>query len=91
MPNPDTSTTSTPDLSAVKAAVIETLGLEGRGHTIEPTTSLSSLPEFDSLAALELIVELERRFGITIEDDDVSGETFATVATIAALVCSKSG
>ena len=71
--------------------MIETLGLEGRGHTIEPGTSLSSLPEFDSLAALELIVELERRFAITVEDEDISRETFATIASLSALVESKAG
>ena len=34
----------------------------------------------------ELVVELERRFGITIEDEDVTAEVFETVASLAAFV-----
>ena len=51
----------------VKAALVETLELEDRAARSTPRTPLfGALPEFDSLAVLELIVELERRFGITI-------------------------
>lgn len=50
---------------------------------------LGQLPEFDSLAVVGLITALEAEFKITIHDDDISGETFETVGTLAQLVESK--
>jgi acyl carrier protein len=73
----------------VKAAVIETLGIEDRADALDPTTPLTSLPELDSMAVLELVLELERRFGITVEDEDVSAEVFETLGSLAAFVDAK--
>jgi acyl carrier protein len=81
----------TVDVAAVKTAVIETLGIEDRADAVDATTPLASMPELDSLAVAELLVELERRFGITIEDDDVTPEVLETVASLAALVDANSG
>jgi acyl carrier protein len=50
---------------------------------------LGQLPEFDSLAVISLIAALEEELGITIHDDDLSGETFDTVGTLADFVESK--
>jgi acyl carrier protein len=77
------------DVEAVRAAVIETLGIEDRADAVGATTSLMSTPELDSMAVLELVVELERRFGITIDDEDVTTELFETVGSLAALVNAK--
>ena len=76
-----------PDLAAVKAALVEVLDLEERADAIGPETRLvGALPEFDSLAVLELIVELERRFAITIPDDEVTADAFETVTSLTELV-----
>ena len=48
----------------VKAVVVETLGVEDRADTLDADTPLSTLPELDSMAVLELLVELERRFDV---------------------------
>ena len=38
------------------------------------------------MAVLELIVELERRFGITVEDEDVTAEAFETLESLTEFV-----
>jgi acyl carrier protein len=74
----------------VKAVVVETLGLEDRADTLDATTPLlGSLPELDSMAVLELVVELEQRFGIVVEGEDVTAEVFETLGTLTAFVDDK--
>jgi acyl carrier protein len=80
----------TVDVAEVRATVIETLGIDDRADAIDASTPLTSMPELDSMAVLELVVELERRFGITVEDEDVTAEVFETVSSLAAFVASKS-
>lgn len=43
------------------------------------------------MTILNVIMALEEHFGITIEDDDVDAETFATVGTLLEFVDSKLG
>jgi acyl carrier protein len=78
------------DVADVRAAVIETLGIEDRADALDATTPLTSMPELDSMAVPELVVELERRFGITVEDEDITADVFETVASLAAFVEAKS-
>lgn len=83
---------TTIDIDAVKAVVVETLGVEDRADALDATTPLfGSLPELDSMAVLELVLELEQRFGITIEGEDVTADVFETLASLAAFVDSKLG
>jgi len=81
---------TTIDIDAVKAVVVETLGVEDRADTLDASTPLfGSLPELDSMAVLELVLELEQRFGITIEGEDVTADVFETLASLAAFVDEK--
>lgn len=74
----------------VKAVLVETLGVEDRAATIDASTPLlGSLPELDSMAVLELVAALEQRFGITVDDDDVTAEVFETLGSLAAFVAEK--
>ena len=41
------------------------------------------------MAVLELVLALEERFGITIEDEDVTADVFETLASLAAFVDAK--
>jgi acyl carrier protein len=84
------SLSPTIDVEGVRATVIETLGIQDRADAFDFTTPLTSLPELDSMALLELLVELERRFGITVEDEDVTPDVFETVASLTAFVQAKS-
>jgi acyl carrier protein len=78
------------EIAEVKSAVVETLGIEDRAEAIDATTPLlGALPELDSLAVLELIVELERRFGITVEGDELSADAFATLASLTEFVTGR--
>lgn len=74
----------------VKEVLIETLGVEDRAGTLDADTPLlGSLPELDSMAVLELVLDLERQFGIAIEGEDVTAEVFETLATLTVFVNSK--
>ena len=74
----------------VKAVLVSVLGIEDRAATIDAGTPLlGNLPELDSMAVLELVAALEQRFGVTIDDDDVTAEAFDTLGALVALVESK--
>ena len=74
-------------IDEVKDVVVETLGIADRADAIGPTTPLlGALPELDSMAVLELILALEERFGITVDDEDVAADAFETLERLAALV-----
>ena len=90
MSNSSLGTNHTIDVSDVKAAVIQTLAIEERAAALDASTPLTSIPELDSMAILELVVELEQRFGIEFEDDDVTAEVFETLGSLAAFVHAKS-
>jgi acyl carrier protein len=77
-------------LEDVKAVVVETLGVEDRAESLDATTPLlGSLPELDSMAVLELVLELEQRFGIVVDGEDVTAEVFETLASLTAFVDAK--
>jgi acyl carrier protein len=74
----------------VKATLVETLGVEDRAAAIDENTPLlGSLPELDSMAVLALVLDLEERFGIVIEGEDVTAEVFETLATLTEFVNEK--
>lgn len=71
-------------------ALYEVLSLDKKRIALDSDTALfGSLPELDSMSLMILIEELEQRFTIEIDEDDVSAENFATVASLTALVESK--
>jgi len=69
----------------------ETLSLAGSGLSSfnAATPLLGSVPELDSMAVVSVITTLEDRFGIAIEDDDIDGQTFATVGSLVEFVSAK--
>ena len=74
----------------VKDVLVKTLGVEDRAATIDASTPLlGSLPELDSMAVLELVAALEQRFGITVDDDDVTAEVFETLGSLTEFVQEK--
>lgn len=79
-------------IDQVKAVLGQTLNLDGRDRSFTAATPLfGSLPELDSMAVLQVIMALEERFGMTIDDDDVTAETFETVGSLTAFVDRKLG
>ena len=68
----------------------EVLSLGGRsaGFTRE-TPLLGAIPELDSMAVVSLITGMEEQLGITVDDDDIDGATFATVGSLVDFVDGK--
>ncbi len=56
---------------------------------VADTPLLGALPELDSMAVINLINALEERFGVIVDDDEISGDTFATVGSLAGFVTNK--
>ena len=74
----------------ILAVLDEVLSLGGRGLLFNRNTLLlGAIPELDSMAVVTLITGLEERFGITVDDDDIDGETFATVGALSDFVTGK--
>jgi acyl carrier protein len=77
-------------LESVKTLLGEVLSLGTTTSTLTRDTALiGSIPEFDSMAVVQVLAALEERYGFTIDDDEISAETFATVGTLADFVEQK--
>jgi acyl carrier protein len=77
-------------LNDVKNVLIDVLNLGPAGEALDANSPLlGSLPELDSMAVVSLIGALEERFGIAIDDDDISASTFETLGSLAAFVEQK--
>ena len=50
---------------------------------------LGAVPELDSMAVVGVIAAIEDRFGISVDDDEISGATFATFDSLVNFVSSK--
>ncbi|MBC7680867.1 MAG: acyl carrier protein [Ferruginibacter sp.] len=74
----------------VKAVLDEVLSLNGRSAAFNRETHLlGAIPELDSMAVVSLITRLEEHFGLTVDDDDMDGSTFATVGALVDFVNAK--
>lgn len=68
----------------------EVLSLGGRALSFDAETPLlGAIPELDSMAVVTLIGTLEERFGIAVDDDEISGDVFASVSSLTAFVAAK--
>ena len=77
-------------LDDVKRLLIDVLSLSGDQAEMDADTPLlGSLPELDSMAVVNVIGALEEQFGITVEDDEISARTFATLGSLANFVAEK--
>jgi len=81
-----------PDLKdRLRDVIIRTLRLE----SVKPEDLKDETPLFgeglglDSIDALELVVGLEKEFGIKIGDDEVGPAVFENISTLAAFIESK--
>jgi acyl carrier protein len=81
---------NTSTIEQVKSILVTTLGVEDRAPSIDASTPLlGGLPEMDSLAVVELVATLEARFDITIDDDDITTDTFQTLDSLTTLIDDK--
>jgi len=74
-------------LQGVREVLGQTLGIEDRALGMSPEAPLmDSIPELDSMAVVEVLVKLEERFGIQIDDSDVTGDMFETLGSLTSFV-----
>jgi acyl carrier protein len=77
-------------LDEVRGLLGETLQLGARAEALdEQSPLLGTLPELDSMAVVTLIAAIEDRFGIAINDDEISAATFATLGSLTDFVSRK--
>ena len=68
----------------------EVLSLGGRSASFTRETHLlGAIPELDSMAVVTLLTTLEEQLGIVVDDDDIDGDTFASVGSLVDFVGSK--
>jgi acyl carrier protein len=68
----------------------DTLVLEGRGLKMTAASPLcGAVPECDSMGVMAIINAVEERYGITIDDEEIDGEVFATVGSLLAFLQRK--
>ena len=75
----------------LKAVIDDVLGIGAeRAEALEPGSGLfGHMPELDSMAVAGLLTEIEDRFDIVIDDDDVDGETLELYGGLLAFVEAK--
>lgn len=52
---------------------------------------MGAIPEFDSMSAVSLIVNLEEEYDILIHDDEIDAETFSSLGSLATYLQQKIG
>ena len=77
-------------IEGVKRVLQEALQLGDRVKAFDESTGLfGSIPEFDSMAVVTVVAGLEEQFGIEIDDDDITAETFESVGALTRFIQSK--
>lgn len=77
-------------IDEVKMVLGDALQLGERAQRLEANTRLlGNLPELDSMAVVTVLTSLEEHFGFIINDDEISAETFATLARLSEFVGQK--
>lgn len=69
--------------SDILAILHSALGLPQGAIAADPATPLmGALPELDSMSVVSILLSFEEQYGITIDDDEVGVEAFATVGSL---------
>ncbi len=79
-------------LVRVKQILRVALQLGGRADALtDDSPLLGAMPEFDSMTVVTVVGLIEDEFGLTVADDEISAETFATVGSLTQFVAGKLG
>jgi acyl carrier protein len=74
----------------IKTILRDTLQLGDRADQLTAASPLlGAVPEFDSMAVVTVLTMVEERFGIEIDDDEVSANVFETVGSLSDFVSRK--
>ena len=79
-------------LAELLKLIDDALVLEGRGLTLSVASPLAgAIPELDSMGVMAIVNEAEERWGISIKDEEIDGEVFATVGSLQRFLMAKIG
>lgn len=70
-----------PNLDKLIVILSETLSIDA-GEFAEDTLLLGNFPEFDSMAIVSILMELEEQFAINISEDELTGDAFESVTSL---------
>jgi acyl carrier protein len=77
-------------LEEVRNILSDVLSLgERKSQLKEDSVLLGNIPELDSMAVVNVITALEDHFGITVDDDEISAQTFETLGSLTRFVEQK--
>ena len=77
-------------LTEVKKILAQTLQLGSVIDTMTlETRLLGALPELDSMAVVTILTALEENFAFSVDDDEISADTFATLGSLTSFVDHK--
>lgn len=79
-------------LQDVKNLLAQTLQLGRRADDLTADSPLlGALPELDSMVVVTIVTSMEEHFGFTVDDDEISADTFATLGSLTDFVEQKLG
>mgnify|MGYP001388153097 CR=1 FL=1 len=79
-----------PTLESVEAVVRPHLKFLAAGDPLGASLNLGEAG-LDSMASIDLLLDLERTFGVAISDDDLAENSFTTLEEIQKLVAASQG
>lgn len=76
----------------VRNILAQSLQLGPRADRLDANSPLlGAIPELDSMAVVMILTAMEEHFGFSVDDDEISADTFATLGTLTAFVEQKLG
>jgi len=79
-------------LIRVRRILRDALQLGDRVDSLTDSSALlGAIPELDSMAVVSVITMIEDEFGVTVDDDEISADTFATLGSLNQFVAEKIG
>ena len=80
------------DVTEIVEILRSTLQLGSRADAFTADTALlGHVPEVDSMAVVAILTAIEDQYGITIDDDEMSAEVFASVGSLGRFLDAKLG
>ncbi|MEO6823734.1 MAG: phosphopantetheine-binding protein [Nitrosospira sp.] len=77
-------------LEEIRNILSDVLSLGERKNSLkEDSILLGSIPELDSMAVINVITAMEEHFGIVVDDDEISANTFETLGSLTRFVEQK--
>ncbi len=73
----------------LKTLLAEVLQIDTADFDVD-TQLLGALPEFDSMAVVMVLTQLEETLGLAVADDEIDAEVFETLGSLTAFVEAQS-